>query len=118
MQDYEELIRDWSNEQGFTVWACDHATVLRNLAKWLGKRGDGWVSVKTRMPNENEIVLASGYEYDNRDNPRWQIVSRFHKGSFESFNEDIEGDGFGYWSGDCYVTHWQPLPEPPKGARS
>ena len=72
-----------------------------------------WVSVSERTPNDGQIVLATGHEYDNTENPRWQIVSRFASGDFESFTDDIGSDGGGYWSGACYVTHWMPLPSPP-----
>ncbi len=32
---FEELLKQWANEQGFDGWSRDHAAVLRNLVKWL-----------------------------------------------------------------------------------
>ena len=32
---FEELLKQWANEQGFDGWSQDHAAVLRNLAKWI-----------------------------------------------------------------------------------
>lgn len=34
---YGALIDNWAKEQGFETWASDHATVLRNMAKWMDK---------------------------------------------------------------------------------
>lgn len=63
-----------------------------------------WVSVKRRMPEDDEYVLVAitgmksyGYEryvrMDFRRDGRW----------VSAFDEPIE-----------VVTHWMPLPEPPK----
>jgi len=32
---FDELLKEWANEQGFQTWSQDHAAVLRNLTKWL-----------------------------------------------------------------------------------
>lgn len=32
---FEELLKQWANEQGFQTWSQDHAAVLRNLVAWL-----------------------------------------------------------------------------------
>lgn len=32
---FEELLKQWANEQGFQTWSQDHAAVLRNLTTWL-----------------------------------------------------------------------------------
>ena len=55
-----------------------------------------WISVKERLPEEDTAVLTyreSGIE----------VECRWHRG----------------WDNDeftcCQVTHWMPLPEPPKG---
>lgn len=32
---FEELLKQWANEQGFQTWSQDHAAVLRNLVSWL-----------------------------------------------------------------------------------
>ncbi len=36
--DFETLISQWANEQGFQTWSQDNSAVLRNLSKWLNQR--------------------------------------------------------------------------------
>lgn len=55
-----------------------------------------WISVKDRLPEAGKPVL--GFESENRIGV-WMINS--HE-DYPIFSE--------------YVTHWMPLPEPPKGA--
>ncbi len=50
-----------------------------------------WISVKDRLPEENEIILA------------WVATCRDLHFCFGSEVSGLE------------VTHWMPLPEPPKG---
>ena len=55
-----------------------------------------WIPVTERLPEENTAVLAyrkSGFNVESRGHKYW------------------DNDGFSTWS----VTHWMPLPEPPKG---
>lgn len=69
-----------------------------------------WISVEDRLPKNNNEVLVCAYnskrkfstvfidEYDEYDEyGRWAELRRH-------YNENI-------WS----ITHWMPLPEPPKG---
>lgn len=57
-----------------------------------------WISVKDRLPEEKTLVLAFVNYPDE---------SRYHHVSFY-----LDG----YWSGlqASFVTHWMPLPNPPK----
>ena len=62
-----------------------------------------WISVKERLPQEkvNCIVHYKHAYCDNDD--YWAIGMRFY-------------DGEKFQVGPAYkVTHWMPLPEPPKG---
>ena len=61
-----------------------------------------WISVKDRLPENYKTVL--GY-YKDGD----MEFLEYRKGVFISYDED------GYPSEADYVTHWRPLPEPPKG---
>jgi hypothetical protein len=64
--------------------------------------GSKWISVNDRLPKKGEIVLACGkrhatsgmFQGASRNNPKWW-----------------------HWKGNTLkeVTHWMPLPEPPKG---
>lgn len=59
----------------------------------------GWISVKDRLPEDGEYVLTY-----NEDDIGYEIGMRYYiKGAFIAgcVNRD--------------VTHWMPLPEPPKG---
>jgi hypothetical protein len=60
------------------------------------KRGE-WISVKERLPAVGETVLIY-YRYHDQQSI---VTARFVNGGF-----------IGFWDAD--VTHWQPLPEPPK----
>ena len=60
-----------------------------------------WISVKDRLPEENETVLA----YDG-DFVEPSVFYGDH-GFYEL--DKYEADPL------CGVTHWMPLPEPPKG---
>jgi hypothetical protein len=60
------------------------------------KRG-GWVSVKERLPAVGETVLVY-YRYHDQQSI---VTARFVNGGF-----------IGFWGAN--VTHWMPLPEPPK----
>ena len=55
-----------------------------------------WISVKDRLPGENTAVMTyreSGIEVEIHERRGWD---------YDEFTP-------------CPVTHWMPLPEPPKG---
>lgn len=65
----------------------------------MSKENNGWISVKEQMPKEFDTVLVFNGNV---------------------FIAELNGNGFitEYGTIDFddvrYVTHWQPLPEPPK----
>lgn len=63
---------------------------------------DEWISVKDRLPKTGEIILACNIAGD------FEILSYYNE-KFISFDEN------GYSYEVLYITHWMPLPEPPKG---
>lgn len=70
----------------------------------------GWISVKDRLPEEGEEVLVFG-QYLN-DIPKVLGVKSRYKGD-QDWKYTWEGsDEWVYREDD--VTHWMPLPEPPK----
>lgn len=58
-----------------------------------------WISVEDRLPEEGETVLCY-YESDLMG-----VCTRLH---------EIWEDSYGYWESDDAITHWMPMPEPPK----
>lgn len=66
-----------------------------------------WISVKDRLPKHHEFVIAATKTfYGGLLESEKSIVTRFD-----------EKRGFEFWDkeGRYFVTHWMPLPEPPKG---
>ena len=59
-----------------------------------------WISVKDRLPKENERVIASC-----RDGVFEAFVNQWGRWQRGGINMD-------FWYGE--VTHWMPFPEPPK----
>lgn len=86
---------DYEKEEKYKI--ADH--LLAN-----GVTVQEWISVKDRLPEENEIVVGWC-----KDNP------------FSSYTFEIvswNGKGWVFVYAQRYVTnvtHWMPLPKPPKG---
>lgn len=101
----------------------------------------GWISVKDRLPEPETEVLAvcvrNGYRftcpviYENgttlTQDSIWNWYELYNYGTYSEENDDYFVPE-GWWENrqftpddvynnpvDCAVTHWMPLPEPPKG---
>lgn len=66
-----------------------------------------WISVKDRVPENGQEVLASGLNY-NEGPARHYGVLKYNSGEF-AFIDDENGI-YDVWE---YITHWMSLPEPP-----
>lgn len=65
-----------------------------------------WISVKDRLPDKNGDFLA--YVPNEKDNTKERVETLYYM----DINNWFKGD---YYSRKVYgVTHWMPLPEPPK----
>lgn len=88
---------NWCDKHGEytgTCYWCENEQLHAEIDRL--KRG-GWVSVKERLPAVGETVLIYYRHHDQQS----IITARFVNGGF-----------IGFWDAD--VTHWMPLPEPPK----
>lgn len=87
-----------------------------NQAKYIESLGalPVWIPVTEQLPNTQEPVLVKYLSYiDGTANPAFVDVAVL-----------LDGIGWYWWEGDvgdcseeakCAITHWMPLPEPPKG---
>lgn len=86
----------WLDDDKFSIDGLDaeittKEELCRAAADMLEQDARGWISVKDRLPeNDDEVAIASG--------------SYMTTGYYD-----------GEWHGMLsYVTHWMPLPEPPR----
>ena len=83
---------------------------------------DGWISAEERLPEEHDSLFAKYY-----GTPGWRsgmfrkrsdcvfTVREYKDGTrITTFERTIEGQWDGSEMRESKVTHWMPLPEPPK----
>jgi len=73
-----------------------------------------WISVKDKVPKLDEEVLVYVHGISHNSGP-YQIISLSYLTQF--FGKDMKPEGIEWickMSCDETVTHWMPLPEPPK----
>ena len=86
VEHYKGCSDDWYRE------ACDYKAALPR-----------WIPVTERLPKEGEFVLVYGDFYPNK-----------HDGGVIAVSKRMD---WNYWQGfgrERNITHWMPLPEPPK----
>lgn len=71
-----------------------------------------WISVKKRLPKEHEPVLCC-FSHWNVNVPRQTVMVHINEDDCSWRVWDL-GDYYPELSYDFNVTHWMPLPEPPK----
>lgn len=67
-----------------------------------------WISVKDRLPKSGQDVLALGLDMGKGPGRHYGVLNWDGSGFF--LVDDDEGI-CNQWE---YITHWKPLPEPPK----
>ena len=75
----------------------------------VGRKSGGWISCKDKMPEDNTSVLFV-YVSENGIKSVHYGYHQTLKGIGSSWAKP--SGGWQYWDDD--VTHWQPVPEPPK----
>ena len=68
-----------------------------------------WISVKDRLPEENERVLACYINPLRKDRPPRMMVGE------GTSTQIVKGKVYLWCGGWRSITHWMPLPQPPKG---
>lgn len=102
-----ELISSVEYKSGWTIGERYYRDWIVMVADQLIAKGvtvRRWISVKDRLPDNAEDVLCW---YEDENNREWVTVGKCFDGGW-----DLDIDCLGE---RCLtVTHWQPLPEPPK----
>ena len=94
--DKEELIEKYSNIEGLTIEELEND--LDNL--------NNWISVEDKLPeNDDDVLISINDDYTKKD------ISSL--GNFADSEWLINGCNENTIAG-ITVTHWQPLPQPPK----
>lgn len=86
------------------------------------EKAEEWISVETRLPDNGQAVLVWQNNLSDKECSRLQKATFLSVGTFKLYpavhstifkkdngykNYDLEGDM-------CEITHWMPLPSPPK----
>jgi len=74
-----------------------------------------WISVEDRLPEDDSFVVAA-YHYGFTCDPD-AAVCDFYNGGFQLNTDGLDAenhDGVATITMDFKVTHWMPLPKPPK----
>ena len=100
-----EQLRWWAAECDRTNFGCQARKLLVEAADYIahGVTVQEWISVKDRLPEEGDRCLC-------------RLKSFASPGSF--YQSILRYDKYGFQDGGVYeegVTHWMPLPQPPKG---
>ena len=85
---------------------ADALTLIRQLESQVPK----WISVEERLPEDDVAVLV--YAIGNNENSCVAMTSYTH----HMYGYNIEGwrSPWQYFFYERKITHWMPLPEPPK----
>jgi hypothetical protein len=70
-----------------------------------------WISVKERLPEQDQLVVVLHEDEMGLNHRKPATYFAKHNGKYwleVTDNSDVA------WSNLCKITHWLPLPEPPK----
>ena len=66
-----------------------------------------WISVKDKLPEDEQLVFCSGLDFEVGPSRHYGVL-RYNNGEFAYVDDD------GIYEEWKYITHWMPLPKPPK----
>ena len=69
-----------------------------------------WISIEEKQPEEGKYVLVYKFDYNKRINEGFIQIAKRKKHDWLD-DKDYQQSILGL---QCLVTHWMPLPEPPK----
>lgn len=108
----------WHDEQGMIASIEDVLDIIDSIPTYT--QPNNWISVKDRLPEEpgHYLVITSiNYWHGGclDKNPTYHGTTKGYENTAMSVL-DCYFDSTGDWNRvcNCHVTHWQPLPEPPK----
>ena len=99
----EESLKD-SAEHAFSISAADLDAVLAIIAS---ARSERWIAVEERLPETDVTVVAYQVRPDLSEPDDDELVLAFHERSTSEWVRDHDLE-------TIRVSHWRPLPEPPK----
>ena len=74
-----------------------------------------WISVEDRLPEDSELVLFWWKPIDENKHAESHILgSLSFYGELNTLKKTVWANGR-YYDLKTHITHWMPLPEPPKG---
>ena len=121
MTDYTELVKALRDDN-----ACLSIKTAHNAADAIEElQQPGWISVKERLPEPGKYLVLKTSELSGKPWYYWQIVSyannlnKVDKYDFPGkeykrpgwYSYDSE---YGHYETGDEITHWMPLPAPPK----
>lgn len=75
------------------------------------KAAQQWISAKERLPEPNTLVVILHEDEMNLNYRKPPVYFGKHDGKY--WLETLDHSDVA-WQGPCCITHWMPLPEPPK----
>lgn len=119
----ESKTRELSEEEKQSSWYSEYDYLIEHPKIVEYPQDDGWISVKDRLPQP----IDTSTEYRNQENKSVIYYTEDDEYWFIGFGwyvygdkEDCDGCLIPYWEledtglTEVDVTHWQPLPPPPK----
>lgn len=87
------------------------AAIIEQIPAEAVQSADRWISVKDKLPTENALVLCYCHSLTGEGNS-YMLGSQCRDGFWFMRNTGIRYESFP--CNEYEVTHWMPLPEPPK----